>query len=85
MSTTVRSGDAVLAPARSEARSVAGVPRPCHALRHSESTQRPITFLRKRTVPSTPPSFVKSASRASSLSTGASSSSPTSDQVPDEM
>ena len=36
-------------------------------------------------VPSTPASLVKSASRAASVSTGASSSRPTSDQVPEEM
>ena len=36
-------------------------------------------------MPSTPPSFVKSARRASSVRTGSSSSSPTSDHVPEEM
>ena len=42
-------------------------------------------FARKRTVPSTPSSFVKLAVRVSSESTGALSSVPTSDQVPLEM
>ena len=36
-------------------------------------------------MPSTPPSLVKSAARAASVSTGWSSSRPTSDQVPEEM
>ena len=51
----------------------------------SLSTHRPITLRRKRMVASTPPSLVKFAARASSLSTGWSSSRPTSDQVPEEM
>lgn len=51
----------------------------------SESSQNPITFLRNRTRPSTPPSFVKPACRASSVVTGPGSSVPTSDQVPQEM
>ena len=51
----------------------------------SLSSHRPITLRRKRIVPSTPPSLVKLAARLSSVSTGRSSSTPTSDQVPDEM
>ena len=42
----------------------------------------PPTFRRKRVRPSTPISFVKLASRAASVRTGASSSTPTSDHVP---
>ena len=60
-------------PARSQVRS------------DSCSSHSPITLRRYRTVPSTPPSLVKFAARLSSVSTGASSSTPTSDQVPQEM
>ena len=60
-------------------------PRSVHLFIDSVSTHRPITFLRKRIVPSTPPSLVKSANRAASVSTGSSSSRPTNDQVPEEM
>ena len=52
--------------------------------RVSLSSQVPITLVRNRIVPSTPPSLVKLASRASSVSTGASSSRPASAQVPRE-
>ena len=51
----------------------------------SESSQVPITLVRNRIRPSTPPSLVKFAARASSVSTGWSSSTPTSPQVPHEM
>ncbi len=51
----------------------------------SDSSQSPMTFFRKRMRPSTPPSLVKLARRASSVSTGDGSSMPTSDQVPQEM
>ena len=44
-----------------------------------------MTLRRKRTVPSTPSSLVKLAARAASVVTGAASSTPTSDQVPQEM
>ena len=44
-----------------------------------------MTFFRSRTVPATPPSFVKFASRAAGDSSGSSRSTPTSDQVPEEM
>ena len=70
---------------RPQPASSAGQVRPPHSRTHSVSTHSPITLRRKRIVPSTPASLVKSASRASSVSTGASSSSPTSDQVPEEM
>ena len=50
----------------------------------SLSSQVPITLVRKRIVPSTPPSLVKLASRASSVSTGMSSSRPARAQVPSE-
>ena len=56
-----------------------------HARRVSLSSQVPITLVRNRIVPSTPPSLVKLAARAASVSTGASSSSPTRPQVPREM
>ena len=42
-------------------------------------------FLRKRVVPPTPPSLVKFASRAASLSRGCFNSTPISDQVPELM
>ena len=45
----------------------------------------PATFFRKRVVPSTPPSLVNPASSAAGEPTGESSSSPISDQVPEEM
>jgi hypothetical protein len=44
-----------------------------------------MTLRRYRIVPSTPPSLVKLARRDASLRTGASSSTPTSDQVPHEI
>ncbi len=56
-----------------------------HARTVSLSSHRPVTLWRKRTRPSTPPSFVKFAARAASLSTGASSSRPTRPHVPQEM
>ena len=52
---------------------------------HSCSSHRPITLRRYLTVPSTPASLVKLARLLSSVSTGASSSIPASDQVPEEM
>ena len=51
----------------------------------SLSSHSPITLVRKRTRPSTPPSLVKLASRAASVSTGAGSSTPTRPHVPQEM
>ena len=84
MSTTVRSGSAAGGAGSTPARSAPGTPASAQAPRDSESTQSPITFLRNRMVPSTPPSLVKSAGRAASVSTGSSSSRPTSDQVPEE-
>ena len=50
----------------------------------SDSSHSPPTLRRNRMRPSTPPSLVKFAARLASVSTGASSSSPTSDQVPEE-
>ena len=44
-----------------------------------------MTLRRYRTVPSTPSSLVNPAARLASVSTGFSSSTPTSDQVPQEM
>ena len=67
------------AASRSSAGQVVGRPR---SRIDSCSSHRPMTLRRKRIVPSTPPSLVKFAARASSVSTGASSSTPTSDQVP---
>ena len=58
---------------------------PAHSRRHSSSTHMPARFLRKRTVPSSPASLVNPASRASDVSTGARSSMPTSDHVPELM
>ena len=83
MSTTERSG----LPPRPRASSVdqvgaAARRSSAQARSDSYSSHRPITFLRKRIVPSTPPSLVKLARRAASVSTGSSSSSPTSDHVP---
>ena len=51
----------------------------------SLSSHSPVTLWRKRTRPSTPPSLVKFASRAASLTTGSSSSTPTRPHVPHEM
>ena len=42
-------------------------------------------FLRKRIVPPTPPSLVKLAARASSLTSGPGNSTPISDHVPELM
>ena len=85
MSTTVRSGGASSAPANRTGRVASRIRRSAQVRTDSDSTQRPITFLRNRIVPSIPASLVKPASRASSVSTGISSSRPTSDQVPEEM
>ena len=59
---------------------------PCaaHAFMHSVSSHSPMTLRRKRVRPSTPPSFVKPASRAAPVSTGDSISTPTRPQVPQE-
>ena len=62
----------------------AEVARVPHARRVSESSQVPITLVRKRTRPSTPPSLVKLAARLASVTTGWSSSTPTSPHVPQE-
>ena len=51
----------------------------------SLSSHSPMTLCKNRTRPSTPPSFVKLASRLASVMTGCSSSSPTSPQVPQLM
>jgi len=48
-------------------------------------SQSPVTFLRKRTAPPTPPSLVKFAARERGEMTGDRVSTPTSDQVPDEI
>ncbi|MEG8035555.1 hypothetical protein QP157_09540 [Sphingomonas sp. LR61] len=68
-----RASRSMLAPSRSQVRTL------------SDSNHSPDTFFRNRTRPSTPPSLVQFASRAASDRTGASSSTPTSDQVPEEM
>ena len=52
---------------------------------HSCSSHSPVTLRRYLMVPSIPASLVKLASRLSSDSTGAVSSSPASDHVPEEM
>ena len=44
-----------------------------------------MTFFRKRMVPNTPPSLVKLARAAWEESSGSRRSTPTSDQVPEEM
>ncbi len=53
--------------------------------RLSCSSHSPITLRRYLIVPSMPVSLVKFAARLSRVSTGASSSSPASDQVPEEI
>ena len=63
----------------------AGTPPVCHSRRHSLSSHSPVTFRRNRVVPSIPVSFVKFAAIAASVRTGAASSRPTRDQVPQEM
>src|SRR5688572_4107157 len=64
---------------------VMSIPRPDHSRRQPSRIQRPITFLRNRTVPDTPISLVKFAEHAADPRRGADRSTPTSDQVPDEM
>ena len=68
----------------SEQRGVRVVVPSCssHSRRHSSSTHIPARFLRKRTVPSRPASFVNPASRAAALEHRRGSSIPTSDHVP---
>ena len=51
----------------------------------SDSSQVPITLVRKRVRPSTPASLVKFAARLSGVTTGHASSTPTRPQVPQEM
>ena len=57
-------------------------PSSAQARRHSCSSHRPVTFRSTRTVPATPPSFVRFAAYVRSSITGRRSSSPTSDHVP---
>ena len=72
-------------PARSALRGRPASPASDHVRTDSDSSHSPMTLRRYRMRPSTPPSFVKLARRLSSVSTGCSSSTPTSDQVPQEM
>jgi hypothetical protein len=83
-STTAVNGATPVASASSDDTSVV-TPAAAQARCDSWSNHRPMMFRRNRMVPSTPPSLVKFANRASSLSTGSDSSTPTSDQVPHEM
>ena len=62
-----------------------GRPRPLPRPKRLLSSHRPVTLRWNRLVPSTPPSFVKSAARLASVRIGAADSTPTSDQVPLEM
>ena len=64
---------------------LSGVPASSQVRSDSWSSHRPITLRRKRIRSSTPPSFVKFAARLASVRTAASSSTPTSDQVPQAM
>ncbi len=61
--------------------------RPCvdHHLRLSSRSHSPVTFLSRRTEPSTPSSLVTLAASAAGLVTGAASSQPTRAHVPHEM
>jgi hypothetical protein len=59
-------------------------PLSSHSCRHDSRTHRPMRFLRKRTVPKAPPSFVKLARATASPTRGVVRSTPTSDQVPEE-
>ena len=85
------SGSITLRPPGSAAaaatRSAASLARPwvAHVLRHSSRSQRPVTFLSSRTVPSTPNSLVTFADNASPEVIGAAISQPTNDHVPHEM
>ena len=76
-------GDCAAAASRSSRSTCA--PSSSHCRMDSLTSHIPETFLRNRTVPSTPPSLVKPARRASSVATAAGSSRPISDQVPEEM
>src|SRR2546423_931688 len=60
-------------------------PRAAQESRQQRTIQRPITFFSRRVVPFTPPSLLKLRRMAFGDSTGASSSVPTSDQVPELM
>ena len=60
------------------------VGRVAPARRHSCTSHRPITLRSSRIVPSTPRSLVRLYSRAGAVSTGSSSSRPSSDHVPEE-
>ena len=79
---TNRRGSAAAAPASSDSSEPAAGPQ-CRW--HSCSSHRPLTLRRYRMVPSIPASLVKFAARLASVSTGAGSSIPTRDQVPEEM
>jgi hypothetical protein len=81
-SMTNRSGGTEPAAASSDSSDPAAEPQ--HRT-HSCSSHSPVTLRRYLTVPSIPASLVKLASRLASDSTGAVSSSPASDHVPEEM
>ena len=84
VSTTEVSG---ASPAASASRSPSSTARPAARQPRSDScsSHRPVTLCRYRIRPSSPASLVNPARRLASVSTGASSSIPTSDQVPLEM
>jgi hypothetical protein len=77
-------GRSMAAAAASRPSRSAESPFSAHSCRHDSRIQRPITFLRKRTVPKTPPSLVKLALATAGVTSGAPRSTPTSDHVPDE-
>ncbi len=60
-----------------------GWPSSAQSRRHDWSSHSPAMFFRRRVVPETPPSFVKFSSRARGVITGAGTSVPSSDQVPE--
>ena len=61
---------------------VQSFPARCQAARHCCTSHRPQTFFSSRVVPLTPPSLVKLWARHSGVTSGRSSSAPTSAQVP---
>ena len=77
-------GRSMAAAAASRPSRSAESPFSSHSCRHESRIQSPLTFLRKRTVPKAPPSFVKFTRATAGVTSGAFRSTPTSDQVPED-
>ncbi len=82
---SMKAVNAGAASARAASSSYVGAsPAGQSARRHSCTSQSPMTLRSRRIVPATPPSFVRLAARVTPDTTGAATSSPISDHVPDD-